>query len=471
MDTSSRIDSPSGGAAKRNFRPKSLRARFTVAAAVTVTAVLVIVWLLLRAMFEDHIERLTESDLQSRLLELAGALGVDGEDQPVLIADLTDPRYRKPAGGAYWRIVEDGRTVLRSLSLWDADIGATPTAHLSPSGVAKEARAPDGSLVYLAEREVTLDGTAAPHRFTIGVALDISAVEKLQRSFERQVVIALAVIGVALSLGAWLQSSFGLRPLFGVRAQLARVRGGQASRMNGEFPTEVAPLVDDLNKLLERQEELVRRARERAGDLAHGLKTPLTILRITAQTAAARGETQTAASITEQIDSMKTHVERELSRARLAGATAGGGALADARLTIDRLIRIVRHMPLGETIEWRNELPNHARLLMDPNDFGEIVGNLLDNARKHAKSILKVSIVTDGPERRICFDDDGPGIPPGVRETIIQRGERATNEGEGSGLGLAIVSEALGQYGLMLTIEKSPLGGCRMSFPAVGWVA
>jgi len=106
---------------------------------------------------------------------------------------------------------------------------------------------------------------------------------------------------------------------------------------------------------------------------------------------------------------------------------------------------------------------------MDPDDFGEMVGNLLDNARKHAKSVVRISVDGEAVTRKICFDDDGPGISRPDRERIIQRGERATGEGEGSGLGLSIVMEALEHYGLTLTIEESPLGGCRMTFPAPGW--
>ena len=334
--------------APQTLRLKSLRARLTLAAVFTVASVLAIVWLLLGAIFENHIERLLEDDLQSRLLELAGSLTLDEQSHPTLASEPADPRYQRPAGGAYWRVDEDGKTVLRSISLWDFDIRPSKRVHLSPTGVATEERGPNGSTVYLAEREVVLDGRDGPHTIRIAVALDTSNVERLRRSFERQVVVALGVIGVVLSLGTWIQSSFGLRPLKMVRDQLARVHSGADARLTGRFPSEIEPLVSDLNKLLARQEDLVRRARERAGDLAHGLKTPLTILQIEARNAEQRGDTQTAASLREQISTMNRHVERELSRARMSGASAGGGAIVDAHDTVDRLIRMVQRMP-GET--------------------------------------------------------------------------------------------------------------------------
>ena len=241
--------------------------------------------------------------------------------------------------------------------------------------------------------------------------------------------------------------------------------------MKGAFPAEVAPLVEDLNKLLERQEDLVRRARERAGDLAHGLKTPLTILQIEAGKVESHGGVETAAAMREQIEAMKGHVERELSRARMSGASAGGGAQVDAHRTVGRLIGIMQRMPRGEAIEWRNDLPADARLLMDPDDFGEIVGNLLDNARKHAKSVVRISAADEDGGRRIDFDDDGPGLSGRDREAMLQRGNQASAATEGSGLGLSIVIEALERYGLALTLTGSPLGGLRVSFRAPGRIA
>ncbi len=449
-------------------RPKSFRARLTVAAAVTSIAVIAIVWLLLGRMFEDHIERLIEDDLQSRMLEIASLLEIDDAGHPILVEEPADPRYQRPAGGAYWRIEEGGSTILRSRSLWDFKLTPPKRRHLSPTGLASEWAGPNGSIVYLAGRNVGLDGVGGPHELRVEVALDTSHVQRLRASFGRQTVVALGVIGLMLSLGIWIQASFALRPLSSIRQQLDRVRLGLDSRMNGQFPREIVPLVDDLNKLLARQEDLVRRARDRAGDLAHGLKTPLAIIQGEARNAERRGDARAAALLREQVAAMDRHVERELRRARMSGAAAGGGALVDARQTVERLIRTVQRMPGGQSLNWSDELPAEARLRMDPDDFGEIVGNLLDNARKFAKSTVRVCLDSQGEAQMICVDDDGPGISREDRERIIRRGERATDVAEGSGLGLSIVIEALAQYGLALTIGDSPLGGCRMSFPAAG---
>ena len=429
---------------------------------------LAIVWLALGSMFEDSIERLTEDSLKSRLLEIAGLLEIDDLGRPTLVSEPADPRYQRPAGGAYWKIEEGGKTISRSESLWDFDFTPSYRRHFSPTGLAMEARGPNGSIVYLAQREVKLEGVGGVHKIRIEVAVDTALVQHLRESFGRHAIIALAFIGLALSLGIWIQASFALRPLKIVRQKLSRIRLGVNSQMDGDFPREIQPLVEDLNRLLERQDNLVRRARERAGDLAHGLKTPLTIIQSEARSAAQRGDAKTAALLREQVAAMNRHVDRELRRARMSGAPAGGGALVDARETVDRLIRTVQRLPGGEILDWANDLSTESRLRMDPDDFGEIVGNVLDNARKHARSRVRVFIDAQGGGPRLCFDDDGPGIPPEDRERLVKRGERAISDGDGSGLGLSIVVEALERYGLELSIEKSSLGGCRLSFPAAG---
>jgi signal transduction histidine kinase len=437
-------------------------------AALSIALTLTIAGLSLAYIFENHIERLIEQDLETRWLELADAFALDAEHAPILAKELTDPRYQLPASGAYWRVTENGITRLRSRSLWDQDIVPTKFVHLSPTGKAVEQLGPNGSTLYMMEREVTLDGADEPRTFRLAVALDTVAVSALRRSFTTQVAQALALIGVVLILGAWLQASFGLRPLKLLRNELALVNRGSKARLAGRFPDEVAPLVSDLNRLLARQEDLVRKARDRAGDLAHGLKTPLTILQGEARKCETRGEFDTAASLREQIALMRHHIDRELTRARTFGAAAAGGALADVRMTVDRLIGLLERMPRGEAISWENRLPIGLRLRMDPDDFGETIGNLLDNARKWSRSSVRVSARIGEGVASIIVDDDGPGIPPEVRGQIVRRGERAATGGEGAGLGLAIVMDVLGQYRSSLMIEDAPEGGCRVSFVAPG---
>jgi signal transduction histidine kinase len=469
MVTLSKRDPTRAAVAEIAPRSRSLRLRLMTLAAVSIAVTLTIAGLSLAYIFENHIERLIEQDLEIRWLELANAFALKA-DQPILSRELSDARYQRPGSGAYWRVTDGGVARLRSRSLWDQDIEPTDFVDLTPTGKAVEQRGPNGSTVYMMEREVTLNGDAGPRMFRLAVALDASPVSALRQSFTIQVVLALILIGLVLFGGAWLQASFGLRPLKLLRNELALVNRGGKTNLAGHFPEEVAPLVEDLNRLLARQEDLIRKARDRAGDLAHGLKTSLTILQGEARRSESKGELNTANLLREQIALMRHHIDRELSRARTFGATAAGGTLTDVKKTVDRLIDIIRRMPRGELIVWENRTPEGLRLRMDSDDFGETVGNLIDNARKWAKSSVRVSALTSQKDVSIIVDDDGPGVPLEARALILRRGERATAGGEGAGLGLAISMDILAQYDTALTIEDAPAGGCRVRFAVTGWI-
>jgi signal transduction histidine kinase len=170
--------------------------------------------------------------------------------------------------------------------------------------------------------------------------------------------------------------------------------------------------------------------------------------------------------LNQQVDLMRRHVDRELARARTIGATAAAGTLTDAHKTIARLIDLVGRMPRADAIAWENEVSEGFRVRMDPDDFGEVMGNLLDNARKWATSRVRIGVEIRGAVASIVVDDDGPGAAGADLARLAQRGEQANADGEGAGLGLAIVTDVLTQYGSVLAIETSPLGGCRAKFSA-----
>ncbi len=459
---------PAPAAPTPRGRPRALRLRLLLVAAVTLVVTLGIAGLVLAEVFENNIERTLEQDLETEWSELAGAfvLGTDGT--PTVQRDLSDPRYRKPYGGAYWHIDENGTTLLRSRSLWDASLTPRSTRHLSPRGTAVELDGPNGSTVYALTRAVTLEGDAGPRRFDLVVALDTADIAGLRASFAADVTRFLVVIGLVLFAGAAVQVFYGLAPLAALRARLAEVHAGRTRRLEGRFPEELTPLVDDLNALLARQDDLVRRARERAGDLAHGLKTPLTILGRLERRCVEAGDREAAAILREQIAAMRDIVERQLSRARTHGQAAAGGTLTDAAATAGRLIALFRRMPRGEDLVWENGLPPDLRLRIDADDFGEVLGNLLDNARKAAASHVRLSAEPGEGTVTIRVDDDGPGIPPDQRDRLVERGVSDDATREGTGLGLAIVREVLAEYGAAPRFSVAPSGGCRISFRLPG---
>jgi signal transduction histidine kinase len=446
----------------------SLRLRLLLLSILTIMTVLLVGGFLLTAIFNRHLERRVEQELNAKLLELAGAFGLDPNEEPTLLKELADPQYDQPYSGHYWQVARADGPLLRSRSLWDRVL-----PHDDPRGLtsrAYEAAGPDGATLYVRERDVHLATSNGVQRFRLTVAIDHAELSELGASFVTDAGVSLAVIGTVLVLGAWLQIRIGLRPLTRLQDQLARIHRGGGVRLEGEFPLEVAPLVGNLNALIASQEDSVRRARERASDLAHGLKTPLTILSVEARRLEDSGNAAGAVRVREQIEQMRTHVERQLARARSHGATAAGGTLTDACSSLERVLGLMRRMPRSEKLEWRNALPHGLRLRIDPEDFGEVVGNLLDNARMWARSRIVVSGAIEGNSVRITVDDDGPGIPPDQREVLRVRGESGANAGTGTGLGLAIVADVLALYDTTLAIKASPAGGCRIEFGLEGWL-
>ncbi|MFM9976279.1 MAG: sensor histidine kinase [Beijerinckiaceae bacterium] len=455
--------------AQKTIGLRTLRLRLTLIAAAMIGSTLLVAGQSLTYIFEHHLEIRVEQELEVRWLELAGAVDADLAQTGELAKPLSDPRYQLPYSGAYWRVSENGATVLRSRSLWDQDITPSAQVHRSPTNKAIEARGPNQSVLYMTEKEVFSNALPAnidggQKKLVLAVALDYADIENLRAAFEVDVTRALLAIAFVLVLGSWIQTSFGLRPLHLVKQRLALIHNGSASRLTGRFPSEVEPLALDVNKLLERQDLLVLKARNRAGDLAHGLKTPLTILRGEAEKLQRAGDRQTSDALQEQIVSMTAHINRELARARTHGIPAPGGMLTDPKRTVDRLIGLVVRMPRGDSLSFRNEVPKGLRLQMDPDDFGEVMGNLLDNARKFATAHVLVWVRAAPGIVDVIISDDGPGIPAGVRHKIMERGETALAQGEGSGLGLAIVQDILLENAMTLVIDDAPGGGCRLSF-------
>lgn len=445
-------------------RGRSLRLRVLAVAAATLVATLTVAGLVLSQMFENSIEQTIEQQLDVYWNELAAAFVLVDGTTPRVTREMSDPRFHAPFAGAYWRVDEDGTALLRSRSLWDQNIVADRPKHLSPRGLAEEQRGPNDSTVYVLSRPVTLAAGTGERTFTLSVALDTLDMEELRAKFAVDLAWSLAAIGLALFGGAMVQASYGLAPLRDLRRRLSEVHSGAATRLEGGFPEEVAPLVDDLNALIGRQEDLVRRARSRAGDLAHGLKTPLTILQGLERRRREAGDAESADLLRQQIEAMRGHVERELSRARTHGKPAAGGTLTDAAGTVDRLFALISRAPRGGDLVWTNDLPATLRLRMDPDDFGEVIGNLLDNARKMAATTVHVSCETTDCGVRIAVDDDGPGIAPARLPALLARGHSEDPTAEGTGLGLAIVTDILDEYGAILALEPSPAGGCRAVF-------
>jgi signal transduction histidine kinase len=251
-------------------------------------------------------------------------------------------------------------------------------------------------------------------------------------------------------------------PLLSIRASLSSVREGRSQRIDGDHPTEVEPLVNDLNGLLDDREHAIARALTTAGDLAHGLKTPLAVLAQEAEQAGAAGNHEIAATLRQQIERMQRLIDYHLARARATGsAGAAPGLRCEVLPAVEGLVRTMRRLHANRELTIHAEVSPEHEIRGRREDLDEMLGNLLDNARKWARSRVAVSSSFDGTRMVISVDDDGPGLDPTLREEVLQQGVRADQRIGGSGLGLAIVRDLAELYGGSVALEASPLGGTR----------
>ncbi|HZJ31352.1 MAG TPA: sensor histidine kinase [Vicinamibacterales bacterium] len=285
--------------------------------------------------------------------------------------------------------------------------------------------------------------------------------------------ILIVVTAVIAMAGGAFQVRRGLNGIARLRERLAEVHAGHESRLAGDYVPEVQPLVDDLNALLEQREQAVQRAVAKAGDLAHGLKTPLALLALEAERASASGHGDVAAALREQVARMQRQIDYHLAHARASASGSGLGARASVVESADGLARTLprlyadRHLAIDVRVD-----ATHA-VRVQREDLDEMLGNLLDNACKWARSrvliestqaVNEVSNVESGSSRiLVTVDDDGPGLAADMREKVLQRGVRADEQAAGSGLGLAIVRDLAEVYGGSIALSDSPLGGLRAS--------
>ncbi|HET9466904.1 MAG TPA: HAMP domain-containing sensor histidine kinase [Vicinamibacterales bacterium] len=274
--------------------------------------------------------------------------------------------------------------------------------------------------------------------------------------FKRPLVL---VLGVFCMVTGFLQVRRGVSPINNLRSRLAGLHEGRDRRVGGQYPSEVQPLVNDLNALLENREQAVRRAIAKAGDLAHGLKTPLAVLAHEAERARAAGQPEVAAAVQQQVDRMRRQVEYHLAHARAAAAGASPGAVSSIRESADGLARALDRIyaERGIAIDVRVAADLFVRVQRE--DLDEMIGNLLDNACTWARAHVTINAHSSDRFVAISVEDDGSGLAPEMREAVLQRGVRADEASPGSGLGLAIVRDLAHLYGGSISLDSSPLGG------------
>lgn len=452
---------------------RSLRHRLLLVTLLTAGLAVAASGYVLSALFRDHVRQQFIERLTADLDQVLARLEVDGQGLPTLDASrLSDPRWTRPHSGLYWQVDgagADGKPgLLRSRSLWDEDLVAPRDMPGQGELHVHEVLNHRAEPLLLIERVLRADGAPVPWRVMVAAATE--PLDRAAERFDNVLTGALLVLLLLLCAGAVLQVTLGLAPLGRLRVALCALRDGRTQRLEGRYPSEVQPLVDDLNSVLDRQASSLERARSQAGNLAHALKTPLTILSQGAagasSSAAAREELP--ALVLDQVQVARRHIDWHLARARAAAAQGAGGLSTPLQPVADGLVRVMQKVHADRQLSIRVDVDAGLAFAGESQDLQEMLGNLLDNACKAARAQVLVSAVQAGRQLRVSVGDDGPGIAPDQMANALKRGHQLDETTPGSGLGLAIVQELAALYGGAVELGVSPLGGLLvvLSLPA-----
>jgi signal transduction histidine kinase len=450
------------------MRANSLALRLFLSATAWTVVILFATGVVLSSFYRHAVERAFDRRLGVYLKTIVADVASPEETPEKFPQSLGEPLFELPLSGWYWQVTRldpQKPEVRSSRSLWDSALprlegGKVPTdAGGSSVGYVQ---GPENQRLRLFERTIDLGEEG---RYLISVAGDAVEIHDEMRTFNEALALTFCVLAVVLLLTTMFQVRFGLAPLKRISESLAAIRSGAAERLEGTFPDEIAPLARETNALIEANREIVQRARTHVGNLAHALKTPLSVI---VNEAAAR-EDAFAAKVREQTDIMRDQVARHLERARLAARLSSIGSVTEIGPVVTALARTMEKIHHDRGIAIDVEAPEDVRFRGERQDLEEMIGNLVDNACKWAKSRVSVEVLRDGsaareqPLVRLVIDDDGPGLSPAQREEAQEahRGRRLDETKPGSGLGLSIVVELADLYGGELSLGTAPIGGLR----------
>lgn len=442
---------------------RSLRLRLLAYAAIAILLALAAAWYAMVLLFDAQLQRRAQEALQRQALQLIAGLHLDEKGAPVVGDALSDPRLLRPSGGLYWEVRVPGGTA-RSRSLWDQDL-PPPLPVNDHLWHTRSAPGPFERRVMLVERRLLLSDNRA---VTVQMAEDAASLASARQEFGQTLLLFLALLWLALTLAAALQVQLGLRPLARVGEALKRLRTDPAARLAvADHPGEVAPLLGAINELAEARARDVARARRRAADLAHGLKTPLAALKAQSQKLRDAGAEVAADDLDRAIAAAAAAVEGELARARAAAARE---ATATTRLreVAERVVSVVERTEKGGTLVFEVECPPDLMLPAGAEEAAEILGALTENAARFARRRVRIAAARDETRLRLTVEDDGPGLEDWQKEAALARGGRLDESGPGHGLGLSIARDLVEARGGTLVLGRSELGGLmvEMRWPA-----
>ncbi|WP_407047971.1 ATP-binding protein [Methyloraptor flagellatus] len=461
------------------MRGSSLALRLFVLAAIWSALSLAAAGFVLIAVYRGSVERAFDERLGVYLKTLVGAMAAQSADGGGTFKEpgnVGEPRFELPLSGWYWvvRRAGDGKVLMTSPSLV-GEVLALPSDSGVVPGDDRIAKAyivgPDRQDLRVLEREISFDETAE-HAYRIAVAGDAGGLRDDVTAFSTRTALILFLVGLGLVVTTSFQVRLGLSPIERMRQALFRIRAGDAERLDGSFPSEIVPLAQELNALIEANRETMERARTHVGNLAHALKTPLSVITNEARSSQA----PIAPRIVEQAALMKEHIDHHLERARMAAQRRVIGAVTDVGPIVERLARAMRKIHEQKGVVVEVELAEPVRFRGEKQDLEEALGNLMDNACKWCRGHVVVTVTVEAAARSgdrrfltVTVDDDGPGLSPEKRAEALKRGRRLDETVPGTGLGLNIVTELAALYGGRFALADAPLGGlrCELVLPAL----
>lgn len=453
---------------KRSLRG-SLRARLLAGTVLWIVLAIAFAGWALSGLFRQHISSQLANEFNVHLNQLVAALSIDTQGRPTLAFEPTDPRLQLPYSGLYWQIDQlnlDGSSqaaVLQSRSLWDQTL-RTPNNTSNPKAPASQRSALPAELSALSAADgtplVALMRTVTPpegeSRYRLIFAGDARLLNEPLQRFQLMLFIALGLLALGLAAAAMLQVLIGLKPLVKLRRELAAVREGTTNRIESSYPSEIQPLVDDFNQVLQNNNEIVQRARTQAGNLAHALKTPLSVL----ANGAREENTAFGRMVAEQTSLAQRHVNHHLARARAAAAVRTPGLRTVVKPVIATLARVMQQLYIDKGIQIHTDQITDTLVFKgEQHDLQELLGNLMDNACKWSRTNVWIRASLADNTLVLHVEDDGPGLAEGNMEKAFERGTRLDEQTPGSGLGLAIVRDLAQAYGGSVRAHASDKGG------------
>ena len=449
-------------------RTRSIATRLFISATLLSVVILLIAGLVLTAVYRTSAESAFDERLGVYLRALVADLAAasPGEEGKLEVGQLADPNFELPLSGWYWQITRiDGPApeIRSSRSLFAArlpklsDTGVPAGAGGARSGYAA---GPDDQPLRMVERVID---TGDQGVYLVQVAATTSEIEAPIHKFEFDLTVTFAILAAMLVASSGLQLRYGLQPLWRLQAGVAAIRRGEKEKIEGVFPRDIAPLAGELNLMIAANRDVVERARTQVGNLAHALKTPLSVI----INEAAREESAVSAKVAEQATIMRDQVSFYLDRARAAVSASKIGSATEVVPVVDGLVRTFEKIYGERGLTFAAEGGAGIKFLGEKQDLEEMIGNLVDNAGKWARG--KVSISTSAEAQTesgrayftVTIDDDGPGLDPSQRAAAIKRGQRLDESKPGSGLGLSIVDDLARIYGGAFMLESNGDDGLR----------